>query len=156
MEYISKERHDQLVAELNELISVKYPQVKDDLSEARAQGDLSENFEYRAARREQARTISRIRFLQNVLKFSRVIDTRQLPKGEVCLLSKVTFTNLDTDAKMSYMIVSPHEMKLEEGKMSFKSPIGQALMGGHVGDVVEVKAPARTLRLRIDDIEGAE
>ena len=51
MEYLSKERHDQLVEELNQLISVEYPRIKDELSEARAQGDLSENYEYRAARR---------------------------------------------------------------------------------------------------------
>ena len=53
MEYLSKERHDQLVEELNQLISVEYPRIKDELSEARAQGDLSENYEYRAARRAQ-------------------------------------------------------------------------------------------------------
>ena len=64
MEYLSKERYDQIVAELNHLIDVEYPRIKDDLSDARAQGDLSENAEYRSARRAQAKAISRIRFLQ--------------------------------------------------------------------------------------------
>ncbi|MCQ2138865.1 MAG: transcription elongation factor GreA [Bacteroidales bacterium] len=152
MEYLSKEGYDKIASELHDLITVEFPKIKDALAEARAQGDLSENFEYRAARRAQAKMISRIRFLQKVLKYSRVVDEKNLPKGEVTLLSKVEFTNLDTNAKMSFTIVSPHEMNLEEGKMSLKSPIGAALMGKKVGDVVEVKAPAATLRLRVDSI----
>ena len=152
MEYLSKERYDEIAAELNNLINVVYPKVKDDLVEARAQGDLSENCGYRAARSAQAKTISRIRFLQRVLENSRVIDTKQLPKDRVVLLSRVEFTNLATNAKMAYTIVSPHEMKLEEGKISLKSPIGQALMGKRVGEIAEVHAPAGIMQLRIDKI----
>jgi len=152
MEYLSKECYDKIAAELDNLISVEYPKIKDALSEARAQGDLSENFEYRAARRAQAKTISRIRFLQKVLEHARVIDTKMLPKDQVTLLSKVEFTNLNTNTKMTYTIVSPHEMNLQEGKLSLKSPIGQALMGKKAGDVVEVQAPAATLKLRIDSV----
>lgn len=152
MEYLSKECYDKIAAELENLINVEFPKVKDALSEARAQGDLSENFEYRAARRAQSKMIGRICYLQKVLKFSRVIDTKALPKDQVSLLSTVEFTNLATGRQMSYKIVSPHEMKLEEGKISLKSPIGQALMGGKAGDVVEVHAPAGTVRLRIDKV----
>ena len=75
-----------------------------------------------------------------------------IDKDKVVLLSKVEFTNLDTDARMSYTIVSPHEMNLEGGKISMKSPIGQALMGKRVGDIAEVHAPAGIMRLRIDSI----
>ena len=152
MEYLSKERYDAIAAELNNLITVVYPKVKDDLSEARAQGDLSENCGYRAARSAQAKTISRIRFLQRVLENARVIDTAQLPTDRVSLLSKVEFTNLNTGTRMTYTIVSPHEMNLEERKISMKSPIGQALMGRQVGDVTEVHAPAGTISLRIESI----
>ena len=152
MEYLSKERYDNIAAELDNLISVEFPKIKDALSEARAQGDLSENFEYRAARRAQAKMISRIRFLQNVLKYSRVIDTKSLPKDRVTLLSKVEFTNLKTNARMTYTIVSPHEMDLEKGKISLKSPIGEALMGKKTGDIVDVLAPAGVMRLRIESI----
>ena len=152
MEYLSKERYDEIAAELDNLITVVYPKVKDDLSEARAQGDLSENCGYRAARSAQAKTISRIRFLQRVLENSRVIDTALLPKDKVTLLSKVEFTNLATNGKMAFTIVSPHEMDLENGKISLKSPIGQALMGKQVGEIAEVHAPAGTMRLRIDKI----
>ncbi|MGN1233945.1 MAG: transcription elongation factor GreA [Candidatus Cryptobacteroides sp.] len=153
MEYLSKERYDELTAELNNLINVEYPRIKDELSEARAQGDLSENFEYRAARRAQGKAISRIRFLQKVLQHSRVIDRSALPKDRISLLSKVEFTHLGTNRKMTYTIVSHHEMNLEQGKLSCNSPIGVALMGRKAGDVVEVDAPAGKFQLRIERVE---
>lgn len=152
MEYLSKERYDQIVAELDSLINVEYPRIKDALAEARAQGDLSENFEYRAARRAQGKAISRIRFLQRVLQYSRVIDTKALPKDRISLLSKVEFTNLALNVRMTYTIVSPHEMNLQEGKISCKSPIGMALMGKKIGDEVDVNAPSGTFKLRVENI----
>lgn len=152
MEYLSKERYDEIVAEVDHLINEEYPRIKEALAEARAQGDLSENFEYRAARRAQGKAISRIRFLQRVLQFSRVIDTKALPKDQISLLSKVEFTNLATNVKMTYTIVSPHEMNLQEGKISCKSPIGMALMGKKVGDVVDVNAPSGIFQLRIESV----
>ena len=112
MDYLSKERYDEIAAELHNLINVEYPRIKDELSEARAQGDLSENFEYRAARRAQGKAISRIRFLQKVLQHSRVIDRSALPKDRISLLSKVEFTHLGTNRKMTCTIVSHHEMDL--------------------------------------------
>jgi transcription elongation factor GreA len=152
MEYLSKQRYDEMAAELKHLINVVYPKVKDDLAEARAQWDLSENAGYHEARRIQGKTISRIRFLQKVLENARVIDPEALPKDRVCLLSRVEFTNLSTNTRMKFEIVSPHEMNLEEGKISLKSPIGAALMGKMVGEIVEVQVPSGTLRLRIEDI----
>ena len=152
MEYLSKERYDEIVAEVDYLINEEYPRIKEALAEARAQGDLSENFEYRAARRAQGKAISRIRFLQRVLQFSRVIDTKALPKDQISLISKVEFTNLSTNVKMTYTIVSPHEMNLQEGKISCKSPIGMALMGKKVGDVVDVNAPSGIFQLRIESV----
>lgn len=152
MEYLSRQRYDEIASELKYLIDVVYPQVKDDLAETSAQGDRSENAGYREARRKQARTISRIRFLQKVLEHSRVIDPDALPKDRVCLLSRVEFTDLSTGTRMKYQIVSPHEMNLEEGKISLKSPIGAALMGRKVGETAEVSVPAGTLRVRIESI----
>ena len=152
MEYLSKERYDEIAAELKHLIGEVYPKVKEDLAETRAQGDLSENAGYREARRIQAKTISRIRFLQKVLKHSRVIDPDVLPKDRVCLLSRVEFTNLTTNTRMCFEIVSPHEMNLEAGKISFKSPIGAALMGKKAGEIAEAQVPSGTMRLRIESI----
>ena len=152
MEYLSKQRYDEIVSELNHLINEVYPRVTDDLAEASAQGDRSDNAGYREARRIQGKTISRIRFLQKILEHSRVIDPDVLPKDCVCLLSRVEFTNLSTDTRMTFKIVSPHEMDLEAGKISLKSPIGAALMGRKVGEIAEARVPSGTLRLRIESI----
>ena len=152
MEYLSKQRYDEIAAELKHLINEVYPKVKDDLAEASAQGDRSDNAGYREARRLQGKTISRIRFLQKILEHSRVIDPENLPKDRVCLLSRVEFTNLSTNARMNFEIVSPHEMDLEAGKISLKSPIGAALMGKKISEVTEARVPSGTLRLRIDSI----
>ena len=152
MEYLSKQRYDEIAAELKHLIHEVYPKVKEDLAEASAQGDRSDNAGYREARRMQGKTISRIRFLQKVLEHSRVIDPDSLPKDRVCLLSRVEFTNLATNTRMRFEIVSPHEMDLEAGKISLKSPIGAALMGRKVGEIAEARVPSGTLRLRIESI----
>jgi transcription elongation factor GreA len=152
MEYLSKQRYDEIAAELKHLIHEVYPKVKEDLAEASAQGDRSDNAGYREARRMQGKTISRIRFLQKVLEHSRVIDPDSLPKDRVCLLSRVEFTNLATNTRMRFEIVSPHEMELEAGKISLKSPIGAALMGKRVGEIAEAQVPSGILRLRIESI----
>lgn len=155
MEYLSKQRYDELAAELKNLIEVVYPEVRDQVAETSAQGDRSENAGYREARRRQAKTISRIRFLQRVLENSRVIDPNALPKDQVCLLSVVEFTNLSTGIRMKFEIVSPHEMNLEAGKISLKSPIGAALMGKKVGETAEAQTPSGTILLRIESITPA-
>ena len=152
MEYLSKQRYDEISAELKHLIGVVYPRVQEDLAEASAQGDRSDNAGYREARRLQAKTISRIRFLQKILEHSRVVDPDLLPKDRVCLLSRVGFTNLSTNTRMEFMIVSPHEMDLEAGKISLKSPIGAALMGKKVGETAEARVPSGTVYLRIESI----
>ena len=152
MEYLSKQRYDELAAELKHLIDEVYPKIQDDLAEASAQGDRSDNAGYREARRNQAKTISRIRFLQKILEHSRVVDPALLPKDRVSLLSVVEFTNLATNTRMKFEIVSPHEMDLEAGKISLQSPIGAALMGKKVGEIAEAQVPSGTLRLRIENI----
>ncbi len=152
MEYMSQEGYDKLVAELHQLESVELPRVRDAIAEARAQGDLSENFEYHAAKREQGRLLSQIRFKQRVLEFARVIDTSKLGSDSVALLCKVTITNMVTNSTMTYMVVNPHEANLQEHKISIKSPIAQALMHKRVGDVVEVRVPAGVQKFRIEHI----
>ena len=152
MEYISKECYEQLVAELDELINVELPRVKSELVEAREKGDLSENFEYHAAKRSHGRLLGKIRFKQRVLMHAKVLDTANLSNDTVGLLRKVTFTNLNTNTTMTYTVVSPHEANMQEGKISIKSPIAEAMLGKKVGDVVEAQVPVGTIRLRIDEI----
>jgi transcription elongation factor GreA len=153
MEYMSQEGYDKLVAELRQMENVELPQVREAIAEARDKGDLSENFEYHAAKREQSRLLGRIRFKQRVLANARVIDTSRLGADTVQLLCKVGMTNMGNNSKMTYTMASPHEANLREGKISIKSPIGQALLGKKIGDTVTVRVPAGLLKLHIDSIE---
>lgn len=152
MEYMSQECYDKLVAELRNLITVELPKAQDELSEARDKGDLSENFEYHAARRAHGRLLSKIRYKQRILANARVLDTAQRSGETVQLLCKVEITNLKTNKSATYTIASPHEANIREGKVSMKSPIGQALMNHKKGDIVEVKVPAGVVKLRIESI----
>ena len=87
MEYMSQEGYDKLVAELKEL-EAQVPKVKDAIAEARAMGDLSENFEYHAAKREQSRLLGTIRFKQNILAHARVLDHSSHPSDTIQLLTR--------------------------------------------------------------------
>ena len=149
---MSQEGYDKLVAELRHMESVELPQVRDAIAEARDKGDLSENFEYHAAKREQSRLLGRIRFKQRILENARVIPAERLKGDTIGLLSKVEMTNLGNNARMTYTIASPHEANLREAKISINSPIAQALLNKKVGDVVEVRVPAGLLKLRIESI----
>ena len=153
IEYMSQEGYDKLVAERRQMESVELPQVRDAIAEARDKGDLSENFEYHAAKREQSRLLGRIRFKQRILENARVIPAERLKSDRIGLLSKVEMTNLANNARMTYTIASPHEANLREGKISIKSPIAEALLNKKVGDEVEVRVPAGLLKLRIESIQ---
>lgn len=152
MEYMSQEGYDKLASELNELIKVRLPEAIQAISEARDKGDLSENFEYRAAKREQSRILGRIRFMQNVLSHARVLPADKLGTDSVQLLTKVELFNIVSNRKVAYTIVSPHEANAREGKISVKSPIAQALLNKKKGDTVEVKVPIGIIKLRIESI----
>ena len=153
MEYMSQEGYDKLVAELRHMESVELPQVRDAIAEARDKGDLSENFEYHAAKREQGRLLGRIRFKQRVLENARVIEKSKLNADHVGLLSQVELTNMGNNAHMTYTIVSPHEANITEHKISIKSPIAEALLNKKAGDTVAVRVPAGMLTLRIDSVK---
>lgn len=152
MEYMSQEGFDKLNNELNCLIKERLPEAIHAISEARDKGDLSENYEYRAAKREHSRILGRIRFLQRVLEHARVMPTNRSGNGSVQLLSRVELLNLATNKKMAYTIVSPHEANTKERKISVKSPIAMALMNKRKGDIVEVHVPIGLMRLRIEAI----
>lgn len=152
MEYMSQECYDKLVAELDDLINVQLPHVKNELVEAREKGDLSENFEYHAAKREHGKLLGKIRFKQRVLHYARVLDTSQLGCETVGLFRKVEMTNMANGAKMTYTIVNTHEANVREGKISIQTPIAEAILGKKVGDVVEVQVPSGMIKLQINSI----
>jgi transcription elongation factor GreA len=152
MEYISQEGYDKLSEELHHLLSVERPKIADAISEARDKGDLSENFEYHAAKREQGKLEGRIDRLKVMLSNARIIDMSQLKTDTVQLLSTVEITDLTHNRKMTYTLVSQSEADFHAGKISIKTPIAQGLLRKKVGDIAEIKVPAGTIKLRIDKI----
>lgn len=108
------------------------------VKEAREQGDLSENFEYQAAKREKNRNESRIRYLERMVKTARVIEDRS-KEDEVGLNNTVTVYFEDEDEEEVYRIVTTVREDVLHGLISIDSPVGKALMGHRVGDIVHVQ-----------------
>jgi transcription elongation factor GreA len=152
MEYISQECYDKMVDELHELLSVERPRIAEAIAEARDKGDLSENFEYHAAKREQGRLEGRIDRLKVKLANARIIQRSQLTADSVQVFSTVELTDLTHNRRMTYTIVNPMESDFSLHKISIKTPIAQGLLKKQVGDVAEIKVPAGILKLRIDKI----
>ena len=138
--------------ELQFLESTERPRVIAAIAEARDKGDLSENAEYDAAKEAQAHLEDKINKLKLAISEAKIIDVSRLSSDIVQILSKVEMTNLTTNTKMTYVIVSENEANLREGKISIKTPIAQGLLGKKVGDEVEIKIPRGTIKLRIDSI----
>ena len=152
MAYMSQEGYDNMVAELKRLESIERPKASAAIAEAHDKGDLSENSEYDAAKEAQAHLEDKINKLKLAISEAKIIDVSRLSSDIVQILSKVEMTNLTTNTKMSYVIVSENEANLREGKISIKTPIAQGLLGKKVGDEVEIKIPRGTIKLRIDSI----
>lgn len=152
MIYLTRER---LVALENELRDLKYngrSDIAQKIAEARSHGDLSENAEYDAAKEAQQYLELRISKIKETLSRARIITSTELPNDKVYILSVVTMHDLKTDEKIVYRLVSPEEADFEQNKISITSPIGKALMGKKIGDVVKVKVPAGTLEYKILDL----
>jgi transcription elongation factor GreA len=151
--YLSQEGYEKLDAELRDLKSRGRKEIAEEISEARAKGDLSENAEYDAAKEAQALLEKRIAELENTLATASIIDEKNIDSSKAYLLSTVTIKNHTNGKKMSYTLVGREEADFKAGKISVESPIGQALLGREVGDVVDVDVPAGTLKLELLNIE---
>ncbi len=131
--------------ELQRLKSVERPHVIQAIADARAQGDLSENAEYDAARERQGFIEGRIAEIESKLANAQVIDPRQLDAdGRVVFAATVELEELSSGEKVRYQIVGDDEADIKEGRISVSSPIARALIGREVGDVAEVRAPGGT------------
>ena len=155
MAYMSQEGYDKMIAELRRLEGVERPKASAAIAEARDKGDLSENSEYDAAKEAQAHLEDKINQLKLAIQEAKIIDTSRLNTEQVQILTKVEMTNLTTNTKMTYTIVSENEANLREGKISIKTPIAQGLLGKKVGDEADITIPRGTIRLRIDKISLA-
>jgi transcription elongation factor GreA len=149
---ITAEGLDEVRRELAELVNVRRPDIVGKIKTAREHGDLSENFEYHAARNEQAFIETRILELEAVVKNHVLIESRA-SNGTVDLLSTVTFVE-DGEEPETYRIVGTTEADPSAGRISFESAIGRALMGHRVGDDVTVRTPSgASYTVRVLEVE---
>ena len=151
LQYMTQEGLDKLKKELAEAIAQR-PVISAAIAEARDKGDLSENAEYEAAREAQGLLELQIAKLQDLVANARVIDESQIGTDKVQMLNKVKVKSLNTNQIMNFTLVSEQEADFMSGKLAAKTPIGQALMGHSVGDVVEAKVPAGVVKFEILDI----
>ena len=140
---ITKHGAELLREELHRLKTKERPSVINAISEARAQGDLSENAEYDAAKERQSFIEGRIADLEGKLGSAQIIDPTLLDaEGRIVFASTVHLEDLESGEKVTYQIVGIDEADLKEKKVSITSPIARALIGKYAGDVVGVQAPS--------------
>lgn len=151
--YLSKEGYEKLDNELRDLKTRGRKEIAQEIAEARAKGDLSENAEYDAAKEAQGHLEKKIAELENTLATATIIDKDDIDTSKAYLLSTVTILNKKTDKKMKYTLVSKDEADFKAGKISVDSPIGQAILGTEIGEKVTVNVPAGQLELEIINIE---
>ena len=150
--YMTEEGLKKLKDELTHMESVERPRVVAAIAEARDKGDLSENAEYDAAKEAQGLLEMRIAQLKDTIANARIIDDSRLNTEEIQLLNRVKIKNVANGASMEYTIVSETEADLRAGKISIATPIAKALLGHHVGDIVEVQAPAGKMKFEVLEI----
>lgn len=152
---MTPEGYQKLKDELDRLLKVERPKNIQDIAEARAHGDLSENAEYHAAKERQSFIEGRIQELQGKLAAADVIDPTKINQPNIAFGAKVKVVDIEADTEYEFTLVGPDEADVKSGKISISSPVGRALIGKEVGDIAVVKAPARTIEYEIIEINFA-
>ena len=150
---LTRESYESLQEELKRLIREERPRVIQDISEARAHGDLSENAEYDAAKNRQSFIEGRIQELQNKIARAYVVDLSNLKPDKVVFGATVTLYDTANDEEVTYKIVGEDEADIKIGKISCTSPVGKALIGHKLDDSVKAKVPSGVKEYEIVDIK---
>ena len=145
---------ENLKSELDELKNVKRPQIVAAIAEARSHGDLKENAEYHAAKEQQAQTESRVIEINDIIARANVIDVTKIENnGNVIFGSTVTVQDLEINKKKTYKIVGKDEADISKNLIYFRSPIGKALIGKGIEDMVTVETPSGKKNFEILNIQ---
>ena len=139
--------------ELQELKVVKRREVAQKIKEAREQGDLSENAEYDAAKDEQRDIEARIEELEKILKNAEVVDEDEVDIERINIGCQVKILDIEYNEELEYKIVGSTEANSLKGKISNESPVGKALIGKQVGDVITVETPAGSFQYKVLEIQ---
>ncbi|GAB4332189.1 MAG: transcription elongation factor GreA [Calditrichia bacterium] len=151
--YLSKDGYEKLKKELEELKQVKRPELSEKISVARDFGDLKENAEYHAAKEALALLETKIAQLEETMSRAKVLNKSEMAKDQVTILSRVKLKDLKRNVEVEYTLVSPEESDFQKKKISTTSPVGKALLGKKIGDIVEIKVPAGILKYEVLGIE---
>lgn len=149
---ITPDGYQKLQEELGRLLKVDRPKNIRDISEARAHGDLSENAEYHAAKEKQSFIEGKIQELKTKLALADVINPAKISQKKIAFGATVKVIDLSSDEEKRFMLVGPEEADAKNGKISISSPVGKALLNKEVGDVVNIKVPAKTVEYEILEI----
>ncbi len=150
---LTQEGYDNLEKELEELKTTTRYEIAERIRVALGFGDLSENSEYDEAKNAQAQNEMKIAELEEKLKYAKIIDDSQVDTDVVQVGNIVKVVDLEYDEEIEYTIVGSTEVDLSQNKISNESPIGQALLGKKKNNIVEVKAPAGVIKLKIKSIK---
>ena len=143
---LTQEGQDKIVAEHEELVSVRRKEISEKLKEAISYGDLSENAEYDAAKDEQRDIEARIEELEKILKNAEVVVEDEVDLDRINIGCQVKILDLEYDEELDYKIVGSTEANSLKGKISNESPVGKALIGAKIGDIVEVETQAGVIK----------
>ena len=149
--YMTQEGLDKLKKELEEALAQR-PVISAQIAEAREKGDLSENAEYDAAREAQGLLEVKITRLKNLVANAKIIDESQIGTDVIQIMNKVKVENLALKRVMEFTIVGETEADFSKGKLAATTPIGKALMGHKVGDVVDAKTPSGIIQFKVLEI----
>ena len=153
-EPITIEGLEKLKSELDQLKNIKRPQIVAAIAEARSHGDLKENAEYHAAKEQQAQTESRVIEINDLIARANVIDIKKIENnGNIIFGSTVTVKDLEDSKKKTYKIVGKDEAEISKNLIYFKSPIGKALIGKSLEDMVVVVTPSGDKTFEVLDIQ---
>lgn len=150
---ITKQGFEKVQSELDSLIKVTREELRVTIAHARELGDLKENAEYHAAKEKQSQVEGRIAQLQGIIATSKVIDVSTIKSNKIVFGATVTIQNSDTSEEVTYTIVGESESNMKEGKVSYSSPLGKALIGKEEGDNVIVRAPKGNIEYEVLSIE---
>ncbi|MCX6639862.1 MAG: transcription elongation factor GreA [bacterium] len=147
--YMSREGIDKVKNELKQLLDVQQPQLSKKMSHARDYGDLSENAEYDAIKEEMENLQRRIARLQGILSRAQIFDPVGIDPNEITLLSTVELKDLKKNRKITYTLVSPEEVNIDQNRISVESPVGKGLIGKKAGETVSIEVPVGIIEYEI-------
>ena len=150
---LTQEGYDKIVAEYDELVSVKRAEVAERIKEAISYGDISENAEYDSAKNEQAELEERIRQLEEMPRKAKIVQEEDVKGDKVNIGLKVTVKDIDTGDKEVFSIVGATESDPFNGKISTESSVGKALIGKKKGETVAIEVPDGIINYKIMKIE---